>query len=503
MDVGSNAIRFVAAEFETATRYRQLAYERFPVRLGHGAFLTGELTASAMERATEAFRMVRARLDELGIEHVRAVATSAVRESRNGPEFVQRVLDASGLVLGLISGSEEARLVWHSVRQRVDFGSNKWMLVDLGGGSVEVSLADDTGIMWSESHTMGSVRLLEELAGASDPPGHFSRLLAEYAATLRIPAAAKHWMPVEVIATGGNIEALARLAGASFDADEAAVISRGDLRRVIEQLSRLSYTERVNELGLREDRADVILPAAIVYDRVAELAGAERLWVPCVGVKEGVLLDLVDELTGKGVLGRHERIVSEGALTLGRRYLFDEAHARHVTELALSLFDQLTDLHGLDEQDRRLLIAGSVLHDVGQHISYRKHHKHSLYLILHSEIPGISPSELPLVALVARYHRRAEPSEEHYLFAALDEAARSRVERLAAILRVADSLDREHLQRVQGVTAIAGRDVVELKLRGTGPFLLERWALEQKGRFFSRVFDLQPVVSLDKAGPEE
>lgn len=501
MDVGSNAIRFVAAEFDDATRWRELAFERFPVRLGHGAFLSGKLTESAVERALEAFVSIRARIDELGIVHVRAVATSAVRESRNGPDFVRRVREMSGLTLGLISGGEEARLVWHAVRNRVDFGLSKWMLVDLGGGSVEVSLADDNGILWSESHTMGSVRLLEELAEASDAPGHFSSLLAEYAATLRIPAAAKHWMPVEVIATGGNIEALAQLAGPQQEEDAVPIITRSELRRVIERLSRLSYAQRVGELGLREDRADVILPAAIVYDRVAELAGAERIRVPSVGVKEGVMLDLVDELTGGGGFGRQERVVAEGALTLGRRYLFDEAHARHVTDLAISLFDQLGGLHGLEPSDRRLLIAGSVLHDIGQHISYRKHHKHSLYLILHSEIPGISPSELPLVALIARYHRRAAPRDEHYLFGDLGPEDRARVERLAAILRVADSLDREHLQRVDSVAAALSPEGLELRLSGRGQFLLEQWALRHKGSLFSRVFGVEPIVALEQPAP--
>ena len=495
VDVGSNAIRFIAAEFESATRWRSLASRRFPVRLGHGAFLTGELAQTAMDAAIEAFQACRASLDELGIDHMRAVATSAVRESRNGPAFVERVRETSGIELGLISGSEEARLVWQAVRRRIEFGTAKWMLVDLGGGSVEVSLVDEGGVMWSESHTMGAVRLLEELSEVADVPRHFSRLLAEYAATLRIPAAAKHWTPVEMIATGGNIEALGRLVGSPSPDATSLVLTRADLAGAIDRLSGLSFDERVERLGLREDRADVILPAAIVYDRVAELAGAERIRVPGVGVKEGVLLDLVEELTGGAGLGRRERIVREGARTLGRRYLFDESHALHVADLALSLFDQLSAVHGLDETDRVLLIACAVLHDIGQHISYRKHHKHSLYLILHSEIPGISPSELPLVALVARYHRRAEPSEDHYLFGALDAADRARVERIAAILRVADSLDREHLQRVGGVEARPGPETVELRLLGDGPFHLEQWALRKKGRFFTRVFGRDLVTA--------
>ncbi|MYC87437.1 MAG: Ppx/GppA family phosphatase [Gemmatimonadales bacterium] len=498
IDVGSNAFRFVAAEFSDPDRYVELASERVPVRLGRSAFLTGELSPSAIDRTVEGFRRFRAEIDRLGIEHVRAVATSAVRESRNGADLVRRVEEDAGIRLDLISGTDEARLVWTSVKQRFDLGDAKWMLVDLGGGSVEVSLADRSGIMWSESHRMGSVRLLEELTGSDDAPAHFASLLAEYAATLRIPHASKHWTPVQLIATGGNIEELARLAGHGA-ADGTRRITRAELAMAIEEFSRLSYSQRIGRLGLREDRADVILPAAIVYDRVAQLAGAEEILVPGVGVKEGVLFDLVDELTSGAGFGRLERIVHEGALTLGRRYLFDEDHGRHVASLALSLFDQLTEVHGLEPRDRRILLAGAILHDIGQHISYAKHHKHSLYLILHSEIPGIAPNELPLVALVARYHRRAEPRPSHYLYRDLGPPDRERVERLAALLRIADSLDREHLRRVKSVEARVHEHRLELRLERRGSVLLEQWALRKKGKLFARIFGLEPYVTFDLA----
>lgn len=496
VDVGSNAIRFVAAAFEAPGRHRELAYERVPVRLGHSAFLTGELEASAMDDAVEGFRRFRETIDRLEIEHVRAVATSAVRESRNSEALVQRILDETGIQLRLISGSEEARLVWSAVRSRIDLGESKWMLVDLGGGSVEVSLADQAGIMWSESHKMGSVRLLEELRGADDVPAHFANLLAEYAATLHIPHASKHWTPVELIATGGNIEELARMVGETRP-DGVLRVTRERLGSAIDRLSRLSFDERVGQLGLREDRADVILPAAMVYDRVAELAGADHLLVPGVGVKEGVLLDLVDEITSGDGYGRLERIAYEGSLSLGRRYLFDEQHGRQVAELAVSLFDQLASVHGLAPEDRRILLAGALLHDIGQHISYSKHHKHSLYLILHSEIPGIAPDELPLVALVARYHRRAEPCDDQFLYRDMSPRDRSRVERLAAILRLADSLDREHLQRVHSVEAFVRGDRLELRLVKEGRLLLEQWALRNKGKLFARVFGLEPYVTFE------
>lgn len=498
IDVGSNAFRFIAAEFSDPGRYVQLSAERVPVRLGRSAFLTGKLSTSAIDETVAGFRRFRGEIDRLGIEHVRAVATSAVRESRNGADLVRRLAEEAGITLHLISGIEEARLVWTAATSRIDFGDAKWMLVDLGGGSVEVSFADRSGIMWSESHRMGSVRLLEELTGADDAPAHFANLLAEYAATLRIPHASKHWTPVELIATGGNIEALARMAGEGGP-DGVMRISRRQLGMAIEEFSRLSYAQRIGRLGLREDRADVILPAAIVYDRVAALAGAERILVPGVGVKEGVLLDFVAELSSGAGTGWRERIVEEGALSLGRRYLFDEDHGRHVARLSVSLFDQLADLHGLEPRDRRILLAGAMLHDIGQHISYAKHHKHSLYLIQHSEIPGIAPDELPLVALVARYHRRAEPRDSHYIYRDLSPANRRRVDALAALLRIADSLDREHLQRVHSVEARPRGTRLELRLTRSGSLLLEQWALRKKGKLFARIFGLAPHVTFGDA----
>lgn len=489
IDVGSNAMRFVAAEFSDLQTFAELAFERVPVRLGHGAFLSGRLTSQSMDATIEAFRRFRTSLNELGILHVRAVATSAVRESANGAELIERILDETDIRLEPISGSEEARLVWLAVRNQIEFGDDKWLLVDLGGGSVEVSLVDDSGILWSESHTMGSVRLLEELSEVADAPGKFRNLLAEYAATLRIPAAARHWKSVGLIATGGNIEALARLAGGQTDPAGTREIALTDLRAVIDTLSRMSYGQRVSNLGLRKDRADVILPASVVYERLAVLAAAERILVPGIGVKEGVLLDLAQEVVGASGYGdARERAVYDGAVSLGRRYLFDENHARHVAELARSLFDQLQDLHGLDARDRTILIASSLLHDVGQYISFHKHHKHSLYLIQHSELPGVAPNTIPLVAAVARYHRRAEPKESHEIYAALGKAERTRVSRLAAILRVADALDREHLQKVTRVSALVDDETVVLAPETAGNFLLEQWALKKKGRMFERVF---------------
>lgn len=294
VDVGSNALRFMAAEFDTPATFRVLDLIRTPIRLGHDVFLTGRLEPAAMAAAVAALRSYRGRMAAIGVARHRAVATSAVRDGENGAAFVQRVREEAGLDLEIITGAEEARLVHQAVRHRVDLTGGRWLLGDLGGGSLEVSLVDHDEIHWSESHGMGSVRLLEELSMADDEPDRFSRRLREYAATLRIPASGRSGRVAGLIATGGNIEALTRIGREDAAGELVSILSLARLRELIDALARRSFRQRVDELGLREDRADVILPAALVYDRLCELAGVDRVHVPNVGLRDGIILDLVD-----------------------------------------------------------------------------------------------------------------------------------------------------------------------------------------------------------------
>jgi exopolyphosphatase/guanosine-5'-triphosphate,3'-diphosphate pyrophosphatase len=488
VDMGTNAIRFLAAEFLDEKSLTVLAGQRSPIRLGHSVFLSGRLDQHAMDNAVAALAQFNEQMQKLRTTHYRAVATSAVREAKNGSDFVERIKHEVGLDLEVISGSEEARLVHTAVATRIPLGNRKWLLVDLGGGSVEVSLVDQYGTYWSESHTMGSVRLLEELTEAGADPGRFRRLLSEYISVLNVPAMAVGEQVAGYVATGGNIEALAKLAG--FE-DEIGVtrLPLDTLRSLIEQLARLSYRERVEDLGLRDDRADVILPAAMVYERLAELSRTSEILVPRVGIKEGVLFDLVDRLTEHGDhLDRRQRELLNAAAVLGRKYHFDETHARHVVALATSLFDQLAPIHGLSSENRKILQAASMLCDIGQFVSFKGHHKHSLYLISNSELPDFSHREMQLVANVARYHRKAHPQPHHHAFAALSADDQERVTKLASILRIADSLDRERTQRVTGVDVRIGDDEVALWLDGTAGLLLEGWTLKKKSSLFKSVF---------------
>lgn len=497
VDVGSNALRLSVTEFHDPSSSTVLTYERFPLRLGHDVFLTGLISIESMDSALQGLRLFQQRIDGLGAVLRRAVATSAVRESRNAGFFLERARGEAGMDLELISGSEEARLIHCAVRSRVPLGRRRWLLADLGGGSVEVSLADEQGVLWSESHTMGSVRLLEELGGEGEEPGRFRNLLSEYIATLRIPSLVRRRKPAGFIATGGNIESLARLAGLP-DKNGVGRLPLAGLRMLIDKLARMSVHDRIRELELREDRADVILPAALVYERLAVLVEAEEILVPCVGLREGITLDLAHGYVHREDFRRRQ--ICESAVSLGRKYLFEEKHARQAARFSLVLFDQLAGLHGLGERDRRILLAAALLHEIGGFISFKRHHKHSLYLISQSELPGFSPEEMLMIANVARYHRKSPPSSRHDQFTRLSAGEQERVCRMAALIRLADALDREHLQKVSDLRVEIRGGKAILLIRGTGDLLLERWALQNKSDYFNRLFNMQVILDVQEGG---
>jgi len=497
VDAGSNAIRFLAAEFTGPNEFETLAYERVPVRLGHQVFLTGQLTPQTMDGAVAAFTSFRDQMEGLNLDAFRAVATSATREAKNGQILLDRLKKETGITLERISGSEEARLVHLAVAARVNLTGGQWILTDLGGGSVEVSLVDDMGMLWSESHTMGSVRLLEKLSEADGDSAGFEALLSDYVSTLRIPSPAQYWSPAGFVATGGNIEALAKLTGTPPSPQGLARLSTTDLRATIDLLSRLSYHERISQLSLREDRADVILPAAMVYLHLALLAGADEILVPGVGLKEGIILDLVDDhVSHRSYEVRIEEQLTKAAISLGRRFMFDETHGLHVASLSVSLFDQLQELHGLGSEDRSLLLAASILHEIGTFLGFKRHHKHALYLLSNSELPGLSPSDMLVVANIARYHRKNIPRDHHPEFMQLSEADRERTTTLASILRVANALDRSHLQKVKDVRVEIKKKEILLHLGGEGELILERWAVSRRRVLFSKVFSRNTTISV-------
>lgn len=505
-DVGSNAIRLLVIELrEAGAAPVNLENTREPVRLGQEVFLTGAIPEASLAAAVEAMRRFRLSCDRFGVRAIRAVATAAVREATNRDAVVERIEQASGIRLEVISGTEEAWLLTRAVEARIDLSTGRSLVVDLGGGSVEVTLIENGQITLSDSYRLGAVRLLEALT--RDVPGDDStsllELLDQYVGSLdqRIGERIGGGRIDRFIATGGNIDSLAELAGREAPLRSEVGIDVLPMKMLadwIQRLARLPFAERVEQLGLSRDRADVILPAAVVYYRLASVARVDRLLVPRVGLRDGLVREMVaGQLDGAIAADRRDTVLA-GARALARKYHAEMQHAEQVRELAISLFDQTQTLHGLGAEERVLLEAAALLHDIGTFVAASGHHKHSWYLIRSSDVVGLSMDERELVALVARYHRRSHPKRTHTGFEQLTREDRDVVLRLAGILRLADALDREHQAKVARIDVHLGKRGVELTLvpedPKAGELALERWAVRRKGALFAEAFGLPVEV---------
>jgi exopolyphosphatase / guanosine-5'-triphosphate,3'-diphosphate pyrophosphatase len=492
IDVGSNALRLRVVEAAGPGAWREIASARAAVRLGREVFVTGRLSGGALADASRALRAFRDKMDREGVVAYRAVATSAVRDARNGAELIERARRESGIHLEAIGGAEEARIVELAVTRHARL-SGRALLVDVGGGSTELTLLDGGTSAFRASLPLGTVRLLETSLGPRAYDGGVDARTHER--VCEAIARAMSAVPLDeargalLVGTGGNADTLAQLCPGAAGARSIDVASARDL---LDTLVAMTPAARIRAYGLRPDRADTIVPASAIFLHVAAALGAREIAAPGVGVKEGVLHELIERYF-RGSPARAPAVLG-ACRRLGRRLQWDEAHAEKVAALSASLFDDLVSVHGLGDRERMLLQAAALLHDVGNVVRRSGHHKHGYHLIMNSEILGLTSAERAIVANVARYHRKRVPDVAHAGFRALDRDARAKVRALAAILRVADALDREHEGVVSAARAVASRDRVRLALTRCVDRELDERAVVAKAGLFREVFGRELVV---------
>lgn len=517
LDVGSNALRLRIVEAhasglgreqlsllpDAGASWRELVSFRAPVRLGAEVFVTGKLASASIGLACAALRDFRHAMDEANVDVYRATATSAVREASNRTTLVERARREAGIELEIIEGIEEARLIQLAVVRRLGLTDKRALLVDVGGGSTELTYLDKGTSAWASSLPIGTVRLLETyLRNVQAVDRGRQKLLLEgigRALAEAVPVLKK--MPFEVVVgTGGSVDTLFELCALKGGyAGYPRAVDVGQMKVLLGRLFAMTPDQRRETFGLRPDRADTIVTAATIFLRVAELFKAAAIVAPGVGLKEGILEEIIDKYFDRWDKESEARSLVDGCIRLGKRYGFDQAHGELVASFATSLFDDMAGFHGLGERERLLLRIAALLHDVGDYVSYGGHHKHSYYLIQHSDIMGLTPGERAIVANIARYHRKSAPDPSHPNFRDLDKDARTKVRILAAILRIADALDREHLGKVKSVRAgIDGKGrKLNLFISGEEDRQLEEWTVRAKSELLRDVFDLE-VVIVDK-----
>ena len=489
IDVGSNAIRLAIATVDAAGGYQIVHNAREPVRLGHDVFSTGRLADATMKAALEAFRRFREQLSKYSVTRFKTVATSALRDADNGEAFVDLVAKRHRIGISIIGPEEEARLVHLAVRERIHLNGKMALLVDIGGGSVEVSLGNKSGIISTQSYALGSVRLLRILDQRRLNGNRFNQLVSRYVdVTKQRLKKELGGQKIEMcIATGGSIESIGELRRTLFNKHSSSKISVVELASIARKLQGLSVEDRVRQFHLRPDRADVISPAAVVLLKILQQAGVREILIPGVGVKDGLLAEIVWEIRYRGKHLDRDQVIGS-AFQFGRKYSFDEQHGVSVSRIALQIFDQTRAIHGLDGESRLLLEVASLLHDVGQYVGVSNHHKHTYYLLQAGPLIGLSRTQIEIIANVARYHRKSAPRLEHESFRSLAPRQRRLVCTLAAILRMADAIDRQHADCVQTVNLIFNRRGCTLRLHGKGDLLLAKWALAKRSDLFEEIF---------------
>lgn len=496
IDAGSNAIRLVIARATSPGQIQILESERASVRLGHNAFTRRLLDDETISRTARVFRQFRSRMDHYRVSAYRAVATAAAREARNHRELVERIRRKSGLEAEIISSAEEARLVCSAVHWALGEIQPR-LIFDLGGGSLEMNFFQRGVLDRRIALPLGTIRIMEtyRVQGAisEDMAGRLRHhVLSLFRSALPSPPPLKRSV---VVACGGNAEALVRLAPAPNFGRIPAINVRL-LRDQTWRLTNLDVPGRMRLFRIRQDRAEVIGIAAIIISTVAQWLGLRTMLVPGVGVREGILLDLIARQYSVPLPEEEQGEAAE--LLAGTRWFAsklgtDLRHAEHVSRLALSLFDQSRPLHEMGPDLRLVLEIASLLHDAGHFISRKSHHRHGEYLIRNSEIPGLRGWRRDMAAALVRYHNcKSEPEVEHVSYAALDGARRRQARVLSALLRIAEKLESEHGEGVQGVDIqITGRRAMFV-IRASEGTRLDIAGLEKKSGLFEKEFHLKP-----------
>jgi exopolyphosphatase/guanosine-5'-triphosphate,3'-diphosphate pyrophosphatase len=495
IDIGTNSVHMIVVRVRPDLSFEVIDREKEMVRLGAGGLDGRALTPEAMQAALQVLSKFRRLAESHTVDEVVAVATSAVREAENGGEFLKTVAGETGIRPRVISGTEEARLIHMAAAYGVGAPGEVLVVVDIGGGSVEITRGAGGAMENGRSFKVGVIRLTERFV-KSDPISpreerklvrHIETEAGDYLARLAKAGYDR------VVGTSGTILSLGAIAaGQHGRAASGSLRNRRipakQLRRVRRMMTSLSLDKRVRVPGLEPRRADLSPAGAILIDTIVRRLDADELTLCDLSLREGVVLDYIARHRKQiAQADRYPDVRRRSVVELAERCSYWPEHAQQIARLSTALFDQTRVVHGLTDREREWLEYAAILHDIGTHISYESHHKHSQYLIRHGDLRGFEPDEIETIGLVARYHRRATPKKGHAVLRGFSRKGRRTVRTLAAILRLAESLDRSHAQTISGVELHDRGEDALLQLRTKSDAELELWAAHRHAAPFERL----------------
>jgi exopolyphosphatase/guanosine-5'-triphosphate,3'-diphosphate pyrophosphatase len=514
MDIGTNSIRLLLVRINPNHSHTILSDQKETIRLGEGEFIEQHLQAEAMQRAVSVCHNFAEMARSYGAEEILAVATSATREAENRDEFLRRLKREAQIEVRIISGREEARLIYLGVASGIHLGERQALFIDIGGGSTEVILGNQHEYKLLDSLKLGAIRLNSLFFLPTETkPVNTERyaLIKQYVrnTAVRTIQQIQEQRIDLVYGSSGTLENLADVAAYLFynrRRQREDVFSHEQIRQVIEMLCALPLDERRKVQGINANRADIIIAGGAIIDTLMEDLKLAELQISDRGLRDGLLIDYLAR-TGEDASLEGISVRERSVLQLGRSTNFDEPHARNVARLAGELFDsaRAAKLHRLGDWERDLLEYAALLHDVGTFLSYNNHQAHSYYLIRNTELLGFDQTEVGIMAAAALFHRKAMPSKKkHPEFAALDKRSQKIVRLFALLLRIAEGLDRSHSAAVQHARFRLDKDKkVALEVEAGQDFQLELWEVQNHRPAFKKIFGRDLVIEpIAEAIPE-
>ncbi len=503
IDMGTNAVRLLVVRINPNLSYTTISQEKEVVRLGENEFKDNTLKPQAMERAIFVCKKFVELAKTYGATEIIAVGTSAIREAANQTEFLEELFKQTGLTIKVISGEEEARLICKGVSSGINIGDEKAIFVDLGGGSTEIAIGNQSECFYLDSLRLGAIRLTSQFIGecwTGPVPNNIYKQIKRFASS-KIQAVKGKVLDYGARwawGSSGTVINLAEIASKLYkkNGNGALSLSRKNLKKLGQTLCSLPLAERRKLPAINPDRADIIIAGAAIIEAIMEEFGLEEIKISHRELRDGLLVEYLANFEGFRELQKTPTR-NQSVLRLGRSCNFDEEHAQTVANLAIQLFDSAKQigLHQLDEADKELLKYASLLHDVGDFLSFSSHHLHSDYIICNAGLLGFEPKEIQIIASIARFHRKKLPSKKALKARGLDEKAKETVFALSTFLRFAEKLDRSHSGLVKKAEfAKVSKELIRLQFYSDSDCSFEGWSIIQNKQAFFEAFEKQLEV---------
>jgi len=494
IDIGSSAIRLLIAQGKPTGEWDLVDSAERPLALGQDVFRSGSIERKTINHTIAILKDFMELMAPYGVGRVVAIGTSALRESENREIFIDRVFLQTGIEVTVIDGVEANQLAWLAVREpleavHTDFKRYKSMIIEVGAGNTDLMILRKGNITASYALPIGALRYLQRINGKANGNlreafrHHASRNIGGISHELRLSKISK------LVAIGSDVRLVASHLGNSLSS-QIAVISRAAFREFVKEIETYKADELVERLNLPWNEAELLYPSLIILDTFIESTKADEIFVPSGNIRQGLLVNYATDHSALRSIFSTQVIT--GSRSIAKHYHTDMKHAEFVRKQALVLYDKLNMELGL--KDRLLLESAAILHDIGNYISASNHHKHSQYIIQNSNIFGLSAADKEIVGYIVRYHRRAQPRSSHLSYMKMDRHSRIVIQKLAAILRVADALDRSHTQTVKISDLKMGNNKLIIFTAHTGDVSMERLGLSEKADLFESLFGLKVVL---------